>query len=117
LEVSGLEIDWTIKPSEILAWIGALAIAYKFVYGQGGSSTTNQATLEKLTKELIEMKTEIKSIGEVLKKVALQEMQIRMMTEKYDEQINRLTKWYDELRRGNGWMTRNKRKDIEGEWP
>src|SRR5712664_3603875 len=88
-----ISFEWTIKLGDILTMGGALAVAAAFLYRRGREEAGTQITLEALTKELTEMKTEFKSFGETLGKVAIQEMQIGL-----------LMKWYDELRRGQGWI-------------
>lgn len=86
-----LNFEWSIRAGDILTMSGALAVAAAFLYRRGGEDAGMRITLKALTEELSEMKTEFKSFGETLKKVAIQEMQIGL-----------LMKWYDELRRGIG---------------
>ena len=52
-----------------------------------------QVTLESLANELRELKDQFKTFGETLTTVATQEVK-----------INLLMKWYDELRRGDGFV-------------
>lgn len=85
--------EWTFRAGDVASLIGGLSIAAAFLYRRGGQEVSVQITLEALTKELTEMKTEFKSFGDTLKKVAIQEMQIGL-----------LMKWYDELRRGQGFV-------------
>jgi len=92
----GLNFEWTIKAGDILTMLGAFVVAAGILYRRGGQEAGVRLTLEALTRELTEMKTEFKSFGEILKKVAIQEMQIGL-----------LMKWYDELRRGKGRIVDN----------
>lgn len=99
-----LAFDWTFRAGDIATLIGGLAIAAAFLYRRGGQEVGVQITLEALTKELTEMKTEFKSFADTLKKVAIQEMQIGL-----------LMKWYDELRRGQGFV--RGQSGIDREYP
>ena len=101
----GPTFEWTFRAGDILTCFGGIAIAAAFLYRRGGQEVSVQITLEALTRELTEMKTEFKSFGETLKKVAIQEMQIGL-----------LMKWYDELRRGEGYV-KGHRGGIDGEYP
>jgi hypothetical protein len=87
----GLAFEWTFRAGDVLTLIGGCAVAAAFLYRRGGSDVAVRLTLDAMTAELAEMKTEFKSFGITLSKVAIQEMQIGL-----------LMKWYDELRRGKG---------------
>lgn len=87
----GLVFEWTFRAGDILTFIGGVGVAAAFLYRRGGQDVRMQITLKALTDQLAEMKSEFRSFGETLKKVAVQEMQIGL-----------LMKWYDELRRGKG---------------
>ena len=99
-----ISFEWTIKLGDILTMGGAFVVAAAFLYRRGGQEVGMRITLEALTKELTEMKTEFKSFGETLGKVAIQEMQIGM-----------LMKWYDELRHGEGFVRGT--RGIDREYP
>ncbi|MDI1264034.1 MAG: hypothetical protein PS018_12340 [bacterium] len=83
--------EWTIRAGDLLTLIGGVCVAAAFLYRRGADDVTVTLTLKAMSDELAEMKTEFKSFGDTLKKVAIQEMQIGL-----------LMKWYDELRRGKG---------------
>lgn len=83
--------EWTIRAGDLLTLVGGCVVAAAFLYRRGGDDAIVRLTLKIMTDDLAEMKTEFKSFGDTLKKVALQEMQIGL-----------LMKWYDELRRGKG---------------
>jgi hypothetical protein len=89
----GLGFEWTVKFGDVLTVLSALFILAAFLHKRGGQEVGVQVTLEALTRELTEMKTEFKEFGDTLKKVAIQEVQ-----------INLLMKWYDELRHGEGFV-------------
>lgn len=85
--------EWTVKFGDLLTVAAALFVAASFLHKHGGQEASVQVTLKALTRELTEMKTEFREFGETLKKVAIQEVQIGL-----------LMKWYDELRRGEGFV-------------
>lgn len=87
----GITFEWTFRAGDLLTLIGGVAVAMAFLYRRGGDDIRVQLTLEAMSKELAEMKTEFKTFGATLAKVALQEVQIAL-----------LMKWYDELRHGVG---------------
>lgn len=89
----GLAFEWTFRAGDVLTLIGAMVVAAAFLYNRGGQETGVQITLDALTKQLTEMKIEFKAFSETLTKVATQEVK-----------INLLMKWYDELRRGDGFV-------------
>jgi hypothetical protein len=62
--------------------------------------------LEKTLEDLKDIKGEVKQQGETIAKIAIQEVQIRL-----------LMKWYDELRRGIGYVKGSGRDGIDGEYP
>lgn len=100
----GIAFEWTVKFGDVLTLFGAFCVAAAFLYRRGGQDVGVKLTLEALTKELTEMKTEFRTFGETLKKVAIQEMQ-----------INLLMKWYDELRRGIGFI--KGARGVDREYP
>jgi hypothetical protein len=87
----GFGFEWTVRAGDILTFIGGIFVAGSLLYKRGGQDATLKVTMKAFTDELAEMKSEFKSFGETLKKVAIQEMQIGL-----------LMKWYDELRNGKG---------------
>ncbi len=99
-----ISFEWTIKLGDVLTLAGACAVAAAFLYRRGGQEAGVQITLEALTKQLTEMKTEFKAFAETLKEVAVQKEQIRL-----------LMKWYDELRHGDGFV--RGARGIEREFP
>jgi hypothetical protein len=91
----GLTFEWTVKFGDALTagsmLVGALIVAGTVLYKRGGQEVGAKLTLEALTKQLEEMKTEFKAFSAALREVAVQRSQIDL-----------LMKWYDELRRGVG---------------
>lgn len=101
---TGFDFEWTIKIGDLLTVGSALIVAAAFLHKKGGQEANVETNLKFLTEEMKEMKTDLKQFGETLKKVATQEMQIGL-----------LMKWYDELRRGEGWVQRH-RNAVDGEY-
>lgn len=97
-----LAFEWTFRAGDVLTFIGGIGIAAAFLYRRGGDDVNVKVTLRQMTEELSEMKTEFKSFGVTLSKVAIQEMQIGL-----------LMKWYDELRNGKGFVQRS----VDREYP
>lgn len=101
----GLTFEWTVKLGDVLTMVGAIVVAAAFLYNRGGKEAGDQMTLNVLSKELKEMKTEFKAFSDTLQKIAIQEMKIDL-----------LMKWYDELRRGEGFIQEPRRGNIDGEY-
>lgn len=98
----GFSFEWTVKLGDILTVLGAFSVAAAFLYKRGGQETGMRITLDALTKELTELKDQFKEFGSTLGKVAIQEVQIGL-----------LMKWYDELRRGEGFIQGDRGVDRE----
>jgi hypothetical protein len=100
----GLTFEWTVKLGDILTMAGAVMVAAAFLYNRGGKEAGDQMSLNALSKEFKEMKTEFKTFSDTLQKIAVQETKIDL-----------LMKWYDELRRGEGWL-QERRANVDGEY-
>ncbi|MBR1033909.1 hypothetical protein [Bradyrhizobium liaoningense] len=101
----GLSFEWTVKLGDILTMCGAVMVAAAFLYNRGGKEAGDQMSLNALSKEFTEMKSEFKAFSETLQKIAIQEMKIDL-----------LMKWYDELRRGEGYIQEPRRANVDGEY-
>ena len=106
----GLTFEWTIKLGDLLTMFGAVSVAAAFLYNRGGKEAGDHMTLRSLSegfKELKkEVKAEMKSFGDTLQTIAVQETKIDL-----------LMKWYDELRRGEGYVQSDVRRgNIDGEY-
>ncbi|UQD69197.1 hypothetical protein JEY40_24590 [Bradyrhizobium japonicum] len=101
----GLTFEWTVKLGDILTMCGAVMVAAAFLYNRGGKEAGDQMSLNALSKEFTEMKSEFKAFSETLQKIAIQEMKIDL-----------LMKWYDELRRGEGYIQEPRRANVDGEY-
>ena len=100
----GIGFEWTVKLGDVLTILGALGVIAAFLHKRGGQETGAQLTLEAMSRELTEMKTEFKEFSETLKQVAVQEVKIGL-----------LMKWYDELRHGEGFVKGP--RGIDREYP
>lgn len=89
--------EWTFRAGDILTFIGGLSVAAAFLYRRGRDDAITAVTLQALTAELTELKTEFKEFGATLTQVAGQEIKIGL-----------LMKWYDELRNGKGIIVKDK---------
>lgn len=101
----GLTFEWTIKFGDILTLVGAAMVVAAFLYNRGGKEAGDQMTLNALSKEFTEMKTEFKAFSDTLQKIAVQETKIEL-----------LMKWYDELRHGEGFIQGPRRANLDGEY-
>jgi hypothetical protein len=100
----GMGFEWVFKPGDFFTLVSALIVAAAFMYRRGGKEANDSTTLKALAKELGEMKTEFTAFRETLQKIAVQETKIDL-----------LMKWYDELRRGEGWL-QDRRANVDGEY-
>lgn len=101
----GLTFEWTVKLGDILTIGGAIMVAAAFLYNRGGKEAGDQMSLNTLSAEFKEMKTEFKTFSETLQKIAVQETKIEL-----------LMKWYDELRHGDGFIQGPRRANVDGEY-
>lgn len=89
----GIAFEWTVKFGDLLTMGGALVVAMSILYRRGRNEATSDAILTRLVEDFREMKEEFKTFSSTMAKVATQESQIGL-----------LMKWYDELRRGEGFV-------------
>ncbi|HEY1215144.1 MAG TPA: hypothetical protein VGE93_16055 [Bryobacteraceae bacterium] len=99
----GLTFEWTVKLGDLLTIGGAVMVAAAFLYNRGGKEAGDQMTLNALSKEFTEMKSEFTIFRETLQKIAVQETKIEL-----------LMKWYDELRHGEGFIQGPRRANVDG---
>lgn len=99
----GLTFEWTVKLGDLLTMGGAVMVAAAFLYNRGGKEAGDQMSLQALSKEFGEMKTELKTFSDTLQKIAVQETKIEL-----------LMKWYDELRHGDGFVQGPRRANVDG---
>src|ERR1700743_3605299 len=102
----GLTFEWTVKLGDLLTIASAVIVVMAFLHKRGGPEASVHMTLEALNTQVTEMKTEFKAFSETLKKVAVQEVQIGL-----------LMKWYDELRRGEGFVQGQPARGLDREYP
>lgn len=85
--------EWTFRAGDIASLIGGLSVAAAFLYRRGGSDVELKLAVAACLKEMSEIKSELAEFGKAMTKLAVQETKIDL-----------LMKWYDELRRGRGWV-------------
>jgi hypothetical protein len=85
--------EWTFRAGDILTFFGGIAVAAAFLYRRGGSDADLKSAVAACLKEMSEIKSELSEFGRAMTKLAVQETKIDL-----------LMKWYDELRRGRGWV-------------
>jgi hypothetical protein len=100
----GLGFEWTIRAGDLLTFIGGVCVAAAFLYRRGGSDTELKLAVTACLKEVSEMKAELSEFGRAMTKLAVQETKIDL-----------LMKWYDELRRGEGFVKGT--RGIDREYP
>jgi hypothetical protein len=104
--INDMSLDTVLRVIEIISIIGGGGlVAFKL----GRSTEKMQASIEVQTisakrqsDDIADLKHEIKQLGAILTKLALQEQRLDM-----------LDKRYEELRHGDGWIQRG----INGEYP
>lgn len=101
----GISFEWTVRFGDVLTMGGAFAVAAGILYNRGRRDNELASAVKAALLEISEMKIELKAFSATIAKIAVQEMQIGL-----------LMKWYDELRRGVGFVTHPARGGIEGEY-
>lgn len=100
-----MNFEWTLRAGDVLTLIGGLAAAAAFLYRRGGSDLELKLAVAACLKEISEIKLELSEFGKAMTRLAVQETK-----------INLLMKWYDELRRGKGWVQGHDDDALNGEY-
>jgi hypothetical protein len=100
-----MNFEWTFRAGDVLTCIGGFAVAAAFLYKRGGSDVELKIAVAACLKEISEMKAELSEFGKAITRLAVQETK-----------VNLLMKWYDELRRGKGWVQGHEVDTIDGEY-
>lgn len=85
--------EWTFRAGDVLTFVGGLGVAAAFLYRRGGSDVELKLAVAACLKEISAIKAELSEFGKAMTKLAVQETKIDL-----------LMKWYDELRRGEGFV-------------
>lgn len=85
--------EWTVRFGDLLTMGGAIFVAFGILYRRGQEDVRIDDSIKKALEELKGMKEQLERFSDAIGKIAVQEMQIGL-----------LMKWYDELRRGQGWI-------------
>lgn len=96
--------EWTFRAGDILTFIGGVGVAAAFLYRRGGDDASLKAAMARCLEEISQMKGELQEFGKAMTKLAVQETKIDL-----------LMKWYDELRRGEGFVKGD--RGIDREFP
>jgi hypothetical protein len=88
-----IKFNWNIGIGDILTLCSALIVAGSLMFRGGQTLTKLQIAMENALAEIAELKKEVAQMGKVLTQLAVQE-----------ERLSMLTRWYDELRRGQGFV-------------
>lgn len=100
-----MNFEWTFRAGDLLTFIGGLAVAAAFLYRRGGTDVELKLAVAACLKEISEIKSELSEFGKAMTRLAVQETK-----------INLLMKWYDELRRGKGWVQGHDDEIVDGEY-
>lgn len=107
-----LDFNHPITPGEILVCISALCTAAAFLFRKGGDIAKLNMAVENALTEISELKKEISKIGQILTQVAVQNERM----DNLGSRLNLMDRRYDELRRGQGWITGHKGPVLDGEY-
>jgi hypothetical protein len=99
-----LNFEWSFRGGDILTLAGGLFVAFAFIYGRGSVDTTVKITLDAMTDQLKEMKAEMSEFRKAMTKLAVQDERLNAISTR----LNTLDTRYDEIRRGEGLITKQK---------
>ena len=88
-----VDFDWTVRLTDIVTWVGLLGAGATYFINKGKEETVLEDSVKQALLELTEVKKQVTKFNEVASDFAVQKMQIAL-----------LMKWYDELRRGEGFV-------------
>lgn len=105
----GATIDTILKLVEIAAILGGGGtVSFKI----GRTLSRFETALSSQAVDVVDLKNDVKKIGELMTTVAVQNQRL----DSINERQNLFDKRLDELRHGEGWVTR-RRTNLEGEYP
>lgn len=113
--MTDISLDTALKVGEIVAIVGSAATAlimFSRVF------TRVEVKLENQTKDIVDLKLDVKKLSEVITTVATQGVRMDALSERMtstDRRYDTLFKLYEEIRRGTGWITK-KRDAVDGEY-
>lgn len=103
--MSGVSFEWTFRAGDILTFVGGCVVAGTFLFRSGGNLGRLETAMSRCLEEISQMKGELSEFGKAMTKLAVQETK-----------INLLMRWYDELRRGKGWVAGHDDDGVDGEY-
>lgn len=107
----GVNFNWEFGIGNVFTLISALVIAGAFLFRKGGDLQKLNMAVTAALNQIAELKTEVSKIGLILTQVAVQNERM----DNLGQRLNMMDKRYDELRRGDGWVTGH-RTSIDGEY-
>ena len=116
MDTGGISLDSIFKLAEIVSILsGGSFVAFRL-----GRTSKNVETALAIhaqafvstRDDVIDLKKDVKELNAVLTSVALQGQRLDMIS----QQLNTLDKRYDELRHGDGWVNKNNRGGVSGEY-
>lgn len=113
-------LDVAFKVAEIGSiFVGGLLLVRKLGHDSAklegkldAQSGRVEETLRQQNVVVGELKEDIKALNKVITEVAVQTQRLDQMAER----LNRQDRLIDELRHGDGWVNRNRRKGVDGEY-
>lgn len=90
---SAVDFEWTVRFGDLLTMAGAILVAFSVIYRRGREESHTDDSVNRALTELKDIKDQIEKMNEKLSKVDTINMQVTL-----------LMKWYDELRRGIGFV-------------
>lgn len=89
-----------ISLGSIITTLGFIVTIVAFIWSMKGDARVLNVRLDNINKQMEEFRVDMKDMTKALADVAIQKKEIETL----NNQITILTKWYDDLRRGEGWI-------------
>lgn len=105
------DFSHTISIGEIFVGVSALCAGMAFLFRKGGDIAKLVMTVDNALIEISELKKEMSKMGQVLTQIAVQNERM----DNLGARLNMMDRRYDELRRGQGWVTKE-RGSVDGEY-
>jgi Tfp pilus assembly protein PilO len=99
---------------EHYAWlINIIVQSVIFGFGVLGMIVYNNQSNKRLEIEMVDMKEEVKKLAQVIVQQAIQTTRLDSLV----AQLISVERRVEDMRRGNGWVTKPTRTGIDGEYP
>jgi len=113
MDASASTLDVALKVGEIIAIVGSVGIG---LFTVGRSTSRVELSLLNQAKDIAGMQAEIKKLSEIIVLQAIQTTKLDSLNDNYIL----LHRTVEDLRRGNGWITKRpgeRKPGIDGEYP